>query len=1130
MPIGVYSPPAGPAPYQKPLYRKPLDDDEADGLAKRMLGHSTSLLQSGLYALDTPGAAIRGGLGSLVGATASDGDRVSGRDLTDAVGLTSKHDQSFWASVPGFGAELATDPLNYLSFGTKGAMTASGKALSKTGTLRGWSRRDLLSGFDELESNLVRSGHSADEIAHMRNQGARIATPAHEQAVTAAGAKLQPGQALAGLAGIGLPFRSPSVILGKGGPLASNLAGRLDAGIDKLKYGTTVGRWANALFDPSVREATGGVTQRAMAEHGTPALEAARIAARGDTAGVTQQVHAALGAGFGEDDVLRAARLAGEGASPRNVPAGLHPLAAAIGQAARAPERRQLAESMEVGIPLHDAADPFAAYLPRQGVDLDAARRKNASGPNWTSANPGGGVGVKPGNLMPMATSANYHRDDLWRAIPGGTEQVNDWVKKYAGNPQNLAPDVLAKLLKRDMAIEHQAVHGPITREVGKQLDTKAADLAQRLGTLSPDYSAHGIGLYSNNLVGDVTRSGEQHARTIASARAAMGLIGDHARLTQQLAPDAVPISDVLDKLGMITRAGSGSSYNPANLSALGAKAGPDPIQGALLEAQRQLAKQGAVPAHALQYGDLADLRTEVNKYALPRHLYDELIAAHTKWNTPEVAKGPLGFFDQLTGSFKNLSYPLWPASHVRNAASALINNATNGTKLADHLAQAKLMRGTITAADLGKIVPDLPPGLSDEAARQWVRNEQYATAKIYDGHSGQFDLDQTAARLQSQRPGQITPDMAGTGRAGGGSFLGDTAKLVGGKLKEQAEQVAAKVRHPLAAPSPLQMAGIMGGQQDFPGLELGRTVGGNIEDLFRGARYLAARRSGTTAAEAGRAVRDLHFDYQDATQFEKQVMRRLVPFYTFSRHNLPLQASNLLHAPGQVASQMRAMSVGRDRQDYVPDYLGGGVAIPTGPERDGKRQFISSLGTPLEEALERFQFKGGMPDVKGTALQFMSSMNPILKAPLEQLFDTQFHTGRKLSGLRPPTTASALGHLIGDDNPQILSQILANTPATRFVSGLDKLIDDRKSPLAKVANLATGVKVTDVDLEKQQAAEVAQARNELLAGMPHVKSHTNYYVRPEDAAGLTPEEVELLRLQATAASRARERIGVRPR
>ena len=1111
MPIGIYAPPGPRDPR-----RKPLEPDEADSAIKQLAGHTTSLLQSGLEILDKPGRAVRGVLGghygeALAALPLSDtlgitdpANKVSGRDLTDKVGLTSRHSNSFASSLPGFGVELLTDPTNYLSFGTKAAATEAGRALAKSGATRGWTRRQLVSGFDDLESTLRGAGATTEDIAHMRNRGAKIAGPADEASVARTGGKLAAGQPLAGLAGVGLPFVPPSLVLGTGAR-AVKVAGAIDSGVDKLRFGNAIGRSLGAMFDPSVREATGPATQRAMARYGTPALDDARVAARQDTADTIGKIHAALAAGFDEGDVLRAGRIAGEGSRMRNVPAGLEPLATEIGATARRGEKNQLAESMKVGLPLHDAADPFVNYLPRQGVHLAGARDRIAGGKAA-----GGGVGpLAPGTIVPTASSANYHRDDLWRGIPGGTEMVNDWVRRFAGNPGNLTTGDIAKSLRKDMAAEHLATRGAIPAEVRKQIAAKSQAVANRLAGMDADHAAHGIGLFSNDLTRDVARSGEQHARTIASAHAVLGLIGDEARRVGTLAPDAVPVSQALDDLKMITRPGNAATGSP--------------IEGALVEAHRNLARQGAGPVDALLHGDLKSLRGEVDQFALPRSVYDELVKSHAKWNTPETAKGPLGAFDQLTAAFKNLSYPLWPASHVRNAASAALNNLGSGTGLRDHVLQAKLMRGTATAADLAKSVPDLPAGLTDDAARQWVRNRQFATGKVYDGHSGQFDLDRIAEQLQGNAPGQSTPAMPGSDRVGGGSFLRDAAALVGGKLGDQAKLFTAKLRHPLSGASPLEMNGVLGGRKDFPALELGRAIGGNVEDLFRGSQWLGATRAGRSADEAGRLVADTHFDYSKATDFERNVMRRLVPFYTFSRNNLPAQAAKLAQTPGQITTQMRTMGLGRKDDDYVPDYLAGGVAIPTGPEAGGKRQFVSSLGTPLEEALEPFRFKGGLPDITGSAMAFAARMNPLLKAPIEQLLDTQFHTGRKLSSLRAPSTATALGRLVGDDNPQLLSQILVNTPATRFVTALDKLVDDRKGPLAKLANLASGVKVTDVDLDRSQAAEAAQARNDLLAGMPHVRSHTSYYARPEDTADLSPEEVALLRLQTAMGKRARD-------
>ena len=140
---------------------------------------------------------------------------------------------------------------------------------------------------------------------------------------------------------------------------------------------------------------------------------------------------------------------------------------------------------------------------------------------------------------------------------------------------------------------------------------------------------------------------------------------------------------------------------------------------------------------------------------------------------------------------------------------------------------------------------------------------------------------------------------------------------------------------------------------------------------------------------------------------------------------------------------------------------------------------------------------------------------------------------GRDLSDLKAPGTASAIGRVFGEENPQILSQVLANSPATRFISSADKLFDPRKSIAQKVMNLGTGVKVTDVDVAKQRAIETRSALEEMMRGHPNLSKHTRFYVKPEDQKDLTPEEIEMMRMYSGLQDKAREyakeqRIGIK--
>lgn len=74
-----------------------------------------------------------------------------------------------------------------------------------------------------------------------------------------------------------------------------------------------------------------------------------------------------------------------------------------------------------------------------------------------------------------------------------------------------------------------------------------------------------------------------------------------------------------------------------------------------------------------------------------------------------------------------------------------------------------------------------------------------------------------------------------------------------------------------------------------------------------------------------------LHFDYSDLSDAEKSI-RRLVPFYTFSRRNIPLQMRMMFMAPDQVGKIFKAnanleKAFGLDEEDswldeYLPDYI----------------------------------------------------------------------------------------------------------------------------------------------------------------------------------------------------------------
>jgi hypothetical protein len=1108
-------------------HRRALSPKDSESLSKQLLDSGASGVTYVLGTLDKPGQAVRGllagkGARSLLHLAPFAGslgligeeDDTAGRDLTDSWGLTAKHDQGWGAWGTGLAADILSDPLTYMTFGAKTALTAPGKALNKMNALKGWSRRDILKGFDDVESAMRARGMTASDIAHDVDKGRRVATSAMERAVQQGGGTLRAGESLGGLFGIGLPLASPKRVWGTG-QTARKVAGGLDTGFDWLKYGNPVGRSFGALFDPATGGSVDAVTQRGWARHADPKLAELQAQARDDTYGVLAGLDPLVGAGGKpEREITDTARAMAEGATDlwdhRFDPALMGQLAGTA-RHVNATHARQLGEARGVGIRLRDAGDDYAEYVHRSAVP--AGTRDMQLG--------------RPGSLYPTGSGSSIARDDLFRNVPGATWRVNDWFERFAGQKAIKVASV-ARSIKKDMVLDLQARGGTMTKALGKQFDEQSMRLAQRLRKSDPAHVSEQFGLFSHDLAGDFMQRGAQHVRTVSAARGAIGTAADTA---QRYVPGSgmVPLSDLMKRLGLTTYA-----HDPKTGAAM---------EGALVELYRKLAPKGAGKVDPFLTGKKGALARAVDRYGVSERDAAAILKAYQKWATPEQLKSPLAFIDSFTNAFKALAYPIWIPAHVRNAGTAFVNNLHSGTGLGDYGAQLQVMTGRGTR-DLARYNPSLA-GLPPAEQADWIRRQQFRSANIFGGHNQADDIADDArlalASASTSDPLRMTPHLPGTDRAGPtGNVALDSLGLVFGQggwgslkaLGRTARDIAADPggvrnwgqRWREAAGRNLGIKGVLGAERDvLPAVKAGRVVGTNIEDFMRGAQWLAETRRGASPEAAAQAVHKMHFDYDRLTDFERNVMRRLVPFYTYARKNLPLQFNTMISQPAWITAQWKPFTQPTPGGDgYAPQYLASGVAIPTGPERDGKRQYVSKLGLPFEEAFERWHFRDGLPDLRATALDYMGNMNPLIKGPLEQLFDVQFHSQRRLSDLRAPAAATAIGRLFGEENPQLLAQVMANTPFTRFVTTADKLIDDRKGWAAKAANLLTGVRVTDVDTDVQRAVEMRNTLEDILRGQPHLSNYTSFYVKPEEVPQLTEEEVLLMRLYSEMQDRAR--------
>lgn len=120
--------------------------------------------------------------------------------------------------------------------------------------------------------------------------------------------------------------------------------------------------------------------------------------------------------------------------------------------------------------------------------------------------------------------------------------------------------------------------------------------------------------------------------------------------------------------------------------------------------------------------------------------------------------------------------------------------------------------------------------------------------------------------------------------------------------------------------------------------------MAGKTEKLARGPLALDALMRGDTWEQAMERVAKLHFDYSDLSHFEKKYMKRIIPFYTWTRKNLPVMMEMAAKKPGGLMWYLHAkrnLERGVPEEDAVPDYFvsEGGIRSPF--EWKGSRMYL---------------------------------------------------------------------------------------------------------------------------------------------------------------------------------------------
>lgn len=162
------------------------------------------------------------------------------------------------------------------------------------------------------------------------------------------------------------------------------------------------------------------------------------------------------------------------------------------------------------------------------------------------------------------------------------------------------------------------------------------------------------------------------------------------------------------------------------------------------------------------------------------------------------------------------------------------------------------------------------------------------------------------------------------------------------------------------------------------------------MDDVFRLANYVnGLGKYGGSSRKAAAQVREYLFNYNELTDADR-AMRTVVPFWNWTKRNVPLQMKLLLEQPKFAMNIKRFQDIFNDGQDGKDWQKDGGIKVPQwladrfGADGQG---YYTSL--PLPTA-----------DLKTLTdpLSLLGSMSPWAKIPIEMKMNKQFFTGKPIT------------------------------------------------------------------------------------------------------------------------------------
>ena len=379
---------------------------------------------------------------------------------------------------------------------------------------------------------------------------------------------------------------------------------------------------------------------------------------------------------------------------------------------------------------------------------------------------------------------------------------------------------------------------------------------------------------------------------------------------------------------------------------------------------------------------------------------------------------------------------------------------------------------------------------------------------------AGNFQIKVAKNNLSGEIAGYPTKElydaMATRGVFGQGQYGGDIARRL-------EDQLQGGNKNPLTLST------------SNPILQGGFKLGQTIEDNARIALFIDQLNKGANFDKAANHVRKYLFDYGDVSPFEQDVLKRLMPFYTWSRKNIPLQLEALATQPDKINKLnlainniQQANQVEQPDLAQVPDYIREQAPVYIGS--DAAAGTVSAI--PLTNIIPTFDVgvftkflntetapegiqKGKLGDALSTAL---SGVSPLLKAPLELLANYDFFRKKTIQEFEgqtvdflgipmPPWLAKVASNIIvlneiDRANPGSIFGSRIVDPITKEVTTLNSFLGlgtprEARTDLPEEQRLTqylTGIRIFDIDMGQAEYRQVMQMKKDIGAIKARIK------------------------------------------